>query len=293
MSKETQHFRYLKPEDIRRLANYEFAPKALAEGYLSGRHMSRQRGASIEFHDYRSYVPGDDPALIDWRVFARTDRYYLRTFEQETNLECHLFLDSSASMGFGDGITKLEYASFFAAALSYLVLRHTDRVSLQLIDEGIRLFIPPGSTRRHMQQLMTALEDNKPGKRTRISEALKRSLPLLKRKGTLIVISDFFDDAAAIFEALNPYLHRGFRVHLFHVLAPGEMELDRRGMVTFIDMETEQRLIADADLLRVGYRRELQQHINALRELSARRGVDYALARTDTHYFTLFDHLAT
>jgi uncharacterized protein (DUF58 family) len=289
---EKGQFTYLKPEDIRRLASYEFAPKALAEGYLSGRHMSRQRGASIEFHDYRAYSPGDDPALIDWRVYARTDRYYLRTFEQETNLECHLFLDSSGSMGFGEPLTKLAYASFFSAALCHLVLRHADRVSLTLFDEAVRSFHPPGSTNRHMMSLMHALEGNRPGKETRVSEALRRCLPLLTRRATLIVVSDFFDDAASIFEALSPYLHRGFRVHLFHVLDPAEMDLARHGMQTFVCMETGKKVVAHADRIRTGYRKAIDDHIERLRDLSARRKVDYALARTDTHYFTLFDHLA-
>jgi len=288
---DTGRFKYLRPEDVRRLATYEFAPKALAEGYLSGRHMSRQRGSSVEFHDYRAYAPGDDPALIDWRVYARTDRYYLRTFEQETNLECHIFLDSSGSMGFGEKPSKIDYASFFSAALCYLVLKNTDRVSLTLFDEKVRAFYPPGSTRRHMQQLMNALEKNTPGKETRVSEALHRALPLLTRRATLIVVSDFFDDAGAIFEALSPYLHRGFRIHLFHVLDPQETDLAKHGLWTFVDMETGQRVIANADVIRASYRETLDGHIDRLRNLSARRGVDYAIARTDTHYFTLFDHL--
>lgn len=136
-------FKYLRPEDIRKLETFEFAPKAVVEGYLAGNHRSRSRGCSIEFRDYREYVHGDDPALIDWRVFARTDRYYLRTYEQETNMECHVFLDSSASMGFGRELSKLEYGSFFAAALCYLVTRNSDRVSLQLFDDSIRHFFPP------------------------------------------------------------------------------------------------------------------------------------------------------
>ncbi|OGV66235.1 MAG: hypothetical protein A2498_16770 [Lentisphaerae bacterium RIFOXYC12_FULL_60_16] len=288
---ENHTYRYLKPDDIRRLASYEFAPKALAEGYLAGRHMSRQRGSSIEFHDYRAYTPGDDPALIDWRVFGRTDRYYLRTYEQETNLECHLFLDSSGSMGFGEPATKLEYASFFCAALCYLVIRNTDRVSLTLFDDGVRSFHPPGSTHRHLQQLMHALENNRPGKETRLSEALHRSLPLIRRRGTLIVVSDFLDDPAAIFESLSPYLHRGFKVHLFHVLDPGELELNRHGMQTFVDLETGQRIVAHSDVIRRGYRDAMQASVSRLQSLAARRSVDYALARTDLHYFTLFDHL--
>jgi uncharacterized protein (DUF58 family) len=284
-------FKYLKPDDIRKLASYEFAPRALVEGYLSGRHKSRARGSSIDFRDYRQYVPGDDLSLVDWRVFARTDRHYLRTYEQETNMECHVFLDSSASMGFGGDITKLEYSSFFAAALCYLVIRSTDRVSLQIFDEKIRNFYPPGSTGRHLQNLMHALESNYAGSKTCVSEALRRSYPLLTKKGTLIVISDFFDDSAAIFAALNPYLHRGFRIHLFHILAPEEMDLVDKGLLTFVDLETRQRIVAHTENLRTDYRKAMQAHINALRELATRRNVDYVVARTDTHYFNLFDRL--
>ncbi|MFC1461232.1 DUF58 domain-containing protein [Verrucomicrobiota bacterium] len=285
------HFKYLKPEDIRKLATYEFAPKALVEAYLSGRHRSLARGSSIEFRDYRQYVPGDDLALVDWRVYARSDRYYLRTYEQETNMECHVFLDSSASMEFGKRLSKLEYSSFFAAALCYLVTKNTDRVSLQIFDEKIRHFYPPGSTTQHLHNILHALEENYAGNRTSAAEALRRSFPLLKRRGTLIVISDFFDDPAAIFSALSPYLHRGFRIHLFHVLAPEEIDIEDKGLITFLDMETRQRVIAHTDNLRKAYRQAMQQHINNLRELSVRREVDYSVARTDTHYFKLFDKL--
>ncbi len=284
-------FKYLKPEDIRKLRSYEFAPKALAEGYLSGHHRSRERGSSIEFRDYRQYVAGDDLALIDWRVYARTDRHYIRTFEQETNMECHIFLDSSGSMGFGGGLSKLEYASFFAAALSYLVVRNTDRVSLQIFDEDIRHFFPPGSTGRHLQNLMHALEVNYAGSQTSTAKALRRSYPLLKRKGTLIVISDFFDHAAEIFSALNPYLHRGFKIHLFHIVSPEELDLADKGLITFVDLETKQRVIAHTENLRRRYSEAMLAHISNLRKLATRRNVDYMVARTDTHYFNLFDRL--
>jgi uncharacterized protein (DUF58 family) len=284
-------FKFLRPADIRKLASFEFAPRAVVEGYLAGRHMSRARGSSIEFRDYRQYVPGDDLALVDWRVFARTDRFYLRTYEQETNMECHVFLDSSGSMGFGKPLTKLEYASFFAAALCYLVTRNTDRVSLQIFDDRIRHYYPPGSTTRHLHSLMHALEGNEPGNETSVAEALRRSYPLLKRKGTVIVISDFFDDAAAIFSALSPYLHRGFTVHLFHILTPEELDLERKGLVTFLDMETRQRVVAHTENLRAAYREAIQAHIHNLRQLAIRRNVDYMTARTDTHYFNLFDRL--
>lgn len=282
-------FKYLRPEDIRRLATYEFAPRALAEGYLSGKHMSKQRGSSIEFHDYRQYVPGDDLALVDWRVYARTDRHYLRTFEQETNMECAIFLDSSASMGFGENPRKLDYASFFAAALAYLVFLSRDRVALQIFDARVRHFFPHGSTDRHLVNLMHALERNEPGNPTSLAEALRRSAPLLKRRGSVVIISDFFDDAASIFLALNPYLHRGFKVFLFHVLTPEEIELPQRGLLTFLDLEDRSRIVAHTSNIRSHYREAIKKHIQNLRALSARRGVEYSLARTDTPFFNLFD----
>ncbi len=282
---------YLRPEDIRKLATFEFAPKALVEGYLAGRHRSRDSGSSIEFRDYRQYVPGDDLALVDWRIYARTDRHYIRTYEQETNMECHIFLDSSASMAFGNDVTKLEYASFFTAALCYLVIHNTDRVSLQIFDQEIREFFAPGSTRAHLQTLLNALQKNRPGNRTSLAEALRRSYGLLRRKGTLIVISDFFDDAAEIFAALNPYIHRGFRVHLFHILSPEELDLEDRGLVSFVDMETGKRVIGHTDDIRSGYQLAMQEHITSLRDLANRRSIDYSLTSTDKHFFELFDVL--
>ncbi|MGD9009010.1 MAG: DUF58 domain-containing protein [Desulfobacteraceae bacterium] len=289
---ETQRHKYLRSEDIRRLGSYEFAPKALAEGYLSGRHRSRQRGASVEFHDFRAYTPGDDPALIDWRVYGRTDRHYLKTFEQETNLECHVFLDSSGSMAFGEKIDKLTYASFFCAALCYLVIKGTDRISLTLFDDTIRQFHPPGSTGLHMHKLMQALEQNTPGNETRVSEALRRSLPLLKRRATLIIISDFLDEPASIFEALSPYLHKGFKVHLIQILDPEELKLQRQGAFTFVDLETQKRVPANTGTIRYAYQRVMRDHIDALRDMAARRGVQHILASTDTDYFKLFDFLS-
>ena len=286
-----KRFKYLRPEDVRALTALEFVPKSLAEGVLAGRHRSSARGASIEFRDYRQFVPGDDPALIDWRAYARTDRHYLRTYEQETNMECHLFLDSSASMGFGEGTSKLDYASFFCAALAYLVTRGNDRVSLQIFDDRIRFHAPPGSTRRHLHNLLHALETNAPGGQTRLAEALQRSHPLLKRRGTLVVLSDFLDDPEAIFKALNPYLHRGFRIHLVHILHPDEIELTRRGLLTFRDMETGGRLIAHTEEIRAAYADAMRAHVAGLRNFATRRGIDYTMTSTTSPHLALFDRL--
>jgi uncharacterized protein (DUF58 family) len=284
-------FKYLKPEDIRKLSTYEFAPKYVVEGYLAGRHQSKHQGVSSEFRDYRPYVPGDDITSIDWRIYARTDRYYIRTFEQETNTSCYIMLDSSASMGFGTGLTKLEYSSFFAAALSYLVTKSDNLVSMQLFDDKIRSYYPLGSTTSHLNNLMHVLESNTPGNRTSLSEALRKSVPLFKRKGSLVVISDFFDDPGAIFSALSQYLHRGFKVYLFHILAPEEIHLSPKGLNLFVDMETNSKLIVHADSVKKKYNEVITQHIASLRQMSIRRQVEYVTARTDTHYYKLFDRL--
>jgi uncharacterized protein (DUF58 family) len=288
------NFKYLKPEDINRLRNYEFGAKALVEGYLSGRHRSKQRGSSTEFHEYRQYTPGDDPSMVDWRVFARSDRHYLKTFEQETNLECTIFVDSSASMGFKEKseLTKLEYASFFAACLAWLVVSKNDQVGLQIFDQDIRHHLPPGSTRKHLHTILNLLEANQPGSQTSLAKSLKRANPLIKRKGTIVILSDFFDSPQAIFQALNPYLHRGFRIHLFHILDPGEITLTDRGLVRFSDMENDEQLTLHTPSIKQAWDEELKQHTKALRALAASRRVDYTLISSKDSYFNLFDRLS-
>lgn len=283
---------YLRPEDIRALQRLVFTPRTVAEGRMAGRHRSVIAGASTDFRDYRPYTPGDDLRQVDWRVYARTDRHYLRTHNQETDTLCHIFMDCSASMGFGAPQSKLAHASCFAAALAYLVLRSNDAFSLHLFDENPRYSLPPGSTTQHLHALLSALEDNKPAGRTSVAAALQRGFPLLSRKGALVVLSDFFDDPAAIFEALSPYLHRGFRVHLFHLLAPEDQELPDRGLTTFRDLETGERLVAHARALRDTYRAAMDAHVASLRELAVRRRVNYVLTRTDQSILPLFDELA-
>lgn len=285
--------KYLRVEDVRRLESYEFAARLLAEGWLSGRHRSRWRGASIEFHEYRPYAPGDDPALVDWRVFARTDRHYLKTFEQETNLECHLLLDSSASMGFtgGAAASKLEFASYFAAALAWLVVRGSDRVSLQIFDSRVREFHPPGSTRLHLQRLLSSLEHNAPRGETSLASALDAARLQLRRRGTVVILSDFYDDPAAVFRSLNEFSHRGFRVHLFHLLSPEEMSLDDSTLARYEDLETQERVTVLPRVVAASYRDALQAHIGRFRAFAAQRQIDYTVARTDGSFWPLFDRI--
>jgi len=284
-------FKYLKPEDIRALQRFVFAPRTFAEGRFAGRHRSLAVGSSTEFRDYRPYVPGDDLRRVDWRVFARTDRFFLRTHNQETNTACTVFLDSSASMGFGAPLSKLDYASHFTAALAWLVTRSNDSVSLHLFDRELRRSIPPGATLSHLHNLLRALETNPPGEQTALARALKRALLTFERKGSLVILSDFFDDAPGIFSALNPYLHRGFEIFLFHVLTPEELDLPEKGLATFLDLETGRRIVTHTRPIRAAYRAAMWDHVRNLRDLARRRQVHYALARTDGSYLALFDLL--
>jgi len=282
-------WRYLRPEDVARLKSYEFAPRLLVEGYLAGRHRSPERGRSVEFRDYRGYAPGDDVRSIDWKVLARCERYFVRLFEEETDVVAHVFLDSSASMGFGGVPTKLEYSSFFAAALCFLVTRCSDKVSLTLFDDGIRKHVAPGGSRYHLTELMHVLEHNRPGRETRLSSALRKMFPLLRKKGILVIVSDFFDSLPDIFASLNMYLHRGHEVVLFHVLAPEEMELAGSGQARFRDMENSSEVEVFLPGIKKAYRDKITAFIRNMRTAARKKGIEYVFAGTDTHYFRLFE----
>ncbi len=274
--------RYLRPEDARQLRGMTFSPRVMVEGALAGKHRSRLRGASMEFHEYRAYTPGDAPSLVDWRVFARSDRLYLRTFQLETHLECHLFVDGSASMGFRDGeLSKLDWASYFAAGLAYLVTLRQDRVSMTIFDDKPRVFLPPGGTQGHLRQLLSLLEENKASGKTALPLALEKSLPLLKRKGTVIVLSDFLMDLGELFRVLGAYSHRGFRVFLFQILTPEELTLPGTTARRYVDPESGRQVTAHADTVRAAYLEEIDAHQRQLARSALQRGIDCVQARTD------------
>jgi len=289
MPESKQQYRYLKPEDVLKLKSYEFAPRMLVEGYFAGTHRSSRKGQSSDFFDYREYSPGDDVRSIDWKVFARSDRYFVRLFEQYTDMVCYLFLDSSASMGFGQPFTKLDYCSFFAAALSHLIVKQGDLVSLSVTDDKIRHHFPAGGTHSHMTNILNCLERNQAGERTNLAEVLIRATPLLRKRGVLVIISDLLDEPGRFFSALNPYLHRGFEVMIFHILHPEELALPPRGYVRFEDMETGARLSTDSDSITTSYTNAVEQFRLNIRALALRKRLSYTFASTQTHYFNLFD----
>lgn len=284
----------LRPEDMTRLASYRFAVRMMAEGWLSGPHRARGRGSSTDFLEYRHYSPGDDPRMIDWRVFARTDRLQLKTFEHETHLECHLFVDSSASMGFREKgpISKLQYASHFAACLAWLVVRGHDRVSLHLFDETIRSFLPPGNTTSHLNECLHLLEHHSPGGTTNLPATLQRSHSLLKRPGTLVLISDFMCDTQSLMNSLNIYLHKGFKVILVSVLDPAEMVLPDSGVARFVDVETGEKVTCNLQDYHTEYELLMKAHQHSLHTMASARGMLFLPTLTTQSFYPLFDQLA-
>jgi uncharacterized protein (DUF58 family) len=239
------------------------------------------RGSSTEFRDYREYSQGDDPARVDWRVFARNDRHVIRTYEQEAQTGCIVLLDLSASMDFGAPETKHRYAARMAASLCHLVVHSQDRAGLQTIGGGDHTWFPPAGNARHLAGMLQHLNQSAPQRTADIPEALRSLNGRVHTGSTLVMISDFYTSAADLFHALNPLLHKGFDVHMLHILDPAERQLPGERMVRFEDLETGGRLKSDPRGLRARYQALLENHIRGYRQLAVRRGVRHRVVFTD------------
>ena len=287
-------WKYLSPKDLRKFRNLLFAARIIVEGAYSGRHKSPYKGSAAEFIDYREYYPGDEIRTIDWKAYARTDRYFVKLFERETDMNCYLLVDRSGSMGYGGptykrflpdpGVSKLEYACYLAAALSYLLVQQGDRVGLTLFDDTINTHVPPGGSFSHLYTILNALEQQRPGKTTSVGRVLRDAYGLYKRRGLLIVISDLLDDPESIFRALNMYRHRNFEVILFHVMHEYEIKLPPIESINFIDSETGDTLTSRAGDIRVAYDEEIKQFFHTMSSYARARNIDYNFVNTSTPY---------
>lgn len=279
-------WKYLRPEDLSGLKNLQFAAKLIVEGYYQGKHRSPFYDFSSEFADYRPYTPGDEVRSIDWRAFARTDRFYIKLFRKETDMSCCVVVDQSNSMAFrgGSSVTKLEYASYLAAALTYLMIVQGDRAGLALCDDRLRSFIPPGSTNKTLYRMLVELNKATPWGTTNLSGALTTLFGLQKRKGLLVVISDFLDDTDAIFSALGMFAHKGFSVLLFHTLTDDEMNLPDAENALFHDPESALTLVAQPDSIRQAYQEEMRAFVLDIQTRARARRMHYQFATTADPY---------
>lgn len=291
--------KFLDPKDMLRFKNLLFSARTVVEGLYAGRHRSPYRGSSPEFVDYREYYPGDEIKSIDWKAFARTDRYFIRLFERETDLRCHILLDVSASMGFGGRehrdffpdreLSKLEYASHLAAALIYLMVKQGDQVSLTTFDEKVQRHIPPAGTFSHVYALLNALEQQRAARRTAVAEVLAEACPLFRRRGLVVVISDLLEEPAALFRALNQYRHRGMEVILFHIFHKYEYHLPPVPNVHFIDAEEGASITVAPDDVRREYCARVDAFVEALRTGARSRKIDYNLVVTDAPHSAVLE----
>ena len=282
---------YLRHEDLAKFNNLLFAARIAVEGIYAGKHRSPFKGASPEFIEYRNYAPGDPLDSVDWKAFARTDRYYIKLTQKETDMNCYLLLDCSGSMAYsgvrsdGEGLTsKFDFACLLAAAMSFLVIKQGDKASLTLFDKTLRRHIPCGGTFGHLHAIVNELDRNSPADHTAISQALRKMFRLCTQRGLLVVISDFYDDPADIFSALNLYSHRKFEILLFHVLHEQERNLPNVAHARLVDMETGGVLTCRPEDLQRSYEAKMREFVSTMKSSAAARGIDYNLVTTDMPY---------
>jgi uncharacterized protein (DUF58 family) len=291
----TSGYRFIEPQALARVKNLSVLARGVVEGFISGMHSSPFKGFSVEFAEYREYAAGDDPRHVDYRMWARTDRLYIKQYEVETNMRVQVLLDISGSMGYRyeNGLTKLEYGSYLTAVLAYLMTRQQDSVGLTTFDSQIRLDMPARSSPRHFDDMMHRLEAIAPMEETDVAETLHRLANRFKRRCLIVLISDLYDDPELVLRALHHFRHRRHEVILFHVIDKAELDFPFRGMIAFRDLETRERIQVDSAYVRDAYQQQMQQFIDSYRRACAEAQIDYVLTDTTVPYdFMLSRYLA-
>ena len=274
----------LNLEEVSRFDNLLVFAKSIVDGYFSGRHRAVSYGNSAQFKDYKAYQPGDELSKIDWRLYGKSRKLFTKRFDNETDMVIYLMVDMSASMGYGDAVTKDLLAGRIAATLAYLMINQGDKVSLILFDEKVNNYISPGGTRVHLYNMVTALEESKPAMKTDVCSALNECQGLMKKRGRLIVLSDFWGADSRLFDALSQFLHRKFEILLMHVFDEDEMSLPQYDNVRFIDMETGEEIQVEPDEIRAQYKKNMQSFLDGLAQNSEARKIHYNLISTKKPY---------
>lgn len=274
---------YIDPASLMQIRSLELRAKAVVEGFFAGMHRSPYHGFSVEFTEYRPYVPGDDPRYLDWRLYARSDRYYVKRFEDETNLRCWLLLDTSRSMSFGTlPYTKADYAKTLAATLGYFLGTQRDAVGLVTFDARIREFIPARYRVGHLRRLMLSLEQPAEGASTNLSAPLDEIAERVRKRGLLVLISDLLAPIDQLGTRLAYFRARGHEAAVFQILDPAEMTLNFDQPTLFYDVETGRELYVDPDAARAEYQRRLNEHLAGVRKACDQLGATYHQLTTDT-----------
>jgi uncharacterized protein (DUF58 family) len=276
----------LTPEAMRKLEALSVRSRYVVEGFRAGLHASPLKGASVEFADHRQYVKGDSIRNIDWKVFGRTERHYVKRYEEETSLRTQVVIDGSASMGYGNtnGINKYQYACHIAASLGYIINRQQDAVGLTIFNEEILTHVGAKSGSRHFRHIIELLLQHQPSGKTDTGRSLHALAEMVSRRGLIVIISDLFDNHDEVFRAIAHFRKKMHDVILIQPLDPTELELSMNKVIEFVDMETGEKLELDASQARLAYKKELQKAIDGFREKCGMMNVDYRLVSTGESY---------
>ncbi|MEI7483712.1 MAG: DUF58 domain-containing protein [Ignavibacteriota bacterium] len=307
MESKTEYTKYLNPSALSKLSNLELKAKFVVEGFMTGLHKSPYHGFSVEFAEHRQYMPGDDLKHLDWKVFARTDKYFIKQYEEETNLKAYILLDISKSMDFSyskmskstgikglfnrntkteDGITKLEYGSYVAASLAYLMLLQRDSVSLTTYDTNIRKFIPAKSTKANLKLILKELTNIKSSEATGTANCLNVIADKIKRRGIIIIISDLFDNHEEVMKSLRHFRYDKNEVILFQILDPVEMSFLDSNPVRLIDSETKEEIFSQPFDIKKEYSDIMKKFTDKYKSECMKNNIDYVLLTTDTPFDT-------
>lgn len=283
--------RFLPPEAVARVSRLELQARTVVEGFLSGLHKSPYFGQSIEFVQHREYVPGDDPRRIDWKAWSKTDKYYIKQYEEETNLRCTLLVDVSESMLFASGNkTKLDYGCGLAACLAYLLLRQQDSVGLVTFADAVRTIVPTRSKRNHLYDILQSLDAQRPEAKTDMLGILAKTADQQSQRGMIVVISDLFCPRDGLFKGLQMLRHRGHEVMVLHVLDDQEIDFDYSGTTKFEGMEAAGDLTCDPRSLREGYQEAVRVFLDEIRRKCAGATIDYRTVRTSENLDAVLAH---
>ena len=286
---------YLKPDVVSRLSRLDLVARLVVEGFITGLHQSPYHGFSVEFSEYRQYMPGDALRDLDWKVYGKTDRLYVKQYEEETNLKAYLLLDTSGSMAYGSGtLNKFQYAAYTSAALAHLMMRQRDAVGLVAFDAGIQTYLPPRSVSSHLHTLLRTLQATTPeGADTDLSRTFHDLAERIKRRGLIIVLSDLMDDPDQLLTGLKHFRHRKHEVIVFHVLDPRERDLAFSRETRFVDLESGSQIATEPWHIAPEYRAHMNALINRFRRECRDALIDYVLLDTEEPFDTaLFNYLA-
>ena len=281
MAEHLPQTNYLDPEVLQKLGGLELVAREIVEGLRVGTHRSPLRGFSTEFAHHRQYAPGDAIRTIDWRVFGRTDRYYTKLYEAETNFDCYILIDASSSMNYASGkVSKLEYAKYLAASLAYMVLRQRDSVGLSIFDSEVRAYLPPRSSMGIIMEIDRLLRNVKPTSRTSIAKQLHDITLMIKRRSLVVLVSDLFSDVDDILAGLDHLRFNGHDVVVLHTLDPHELEFPFKGAWCFEGLEEEVPLTTQADRIQGEYLTNFNKYMESLRDGCVASQIDYTTVNT-------------